>query len=57
MLADTSHNGSESFLELPIYLIVKHVQEDDCLVSYSDVAISHEFDKQLFDKIERLLVI
>ena len=57
MLADTSNNGSESFLELPIYLIVKHVQEDDCLVSYSDVAISHEFDEQLFDKIERLLVI
>jgi len=57
MLADTSNNGSKSFLKLPIYLIVEHVQEDDCLVSYSDVAISHKFDEQLFDKIESFLVI
>jgi len=57
MLADTSNNGSKSFLKLPIYLIVENVQEDDCLVSYSDVAISHKFDEQLFDKIESFLVI
>lgn len=57
MLTDTPYNGSESFLELPIDLIVKHVQKDDCLVSYSDVAISHEFDEQLFDKVERFLVV
>lgn len=57
MLADASYHGSESFLKLPVYLVIKHIQKDDCLVSYSDVAISHEFDQQLFDEIERLLVV
>ena len=45
MLADTSNNWPESFLQLPVNTVVEHVEQHDGLVSDTDVTVALELHK------------
>jgi len=57
VLADGTNGGLEGLLQLPIDLIVDHVEENHSLVAHCDVTVAHELNEQLFYEKERVFVI
>ena len=57
VLADGTNGGLEGLLQLPVDLIVDHVEEDDGLVAHCDVTVAHELNEQLLYEIERFFVV
>jgi len=46
-VGDGTNGGLEGLLQLPVDLIVDHVEEDDSLVAHRDVTVAHELNEQL----------
>ena len=44
MLADGSDNWSESFLKLPIYFIIQHIEKDYWLIPHHNITKSHQLN-------------
>lgn len=57
VLASGPDDWSECLLQLPVDLIIEHVQENYGLISDGNVWIAHKLDKQLFNQIESALVV
>ena len=57
VLADGTNGGLEGLLQLPVDLVVDHVEEDDSLVAHCDVTVAHELNEQLLYEIERFFVV
>ena len=57
VLSNTSNDWSESLLQLPVDSIVKHVEQNDGLISDADVTVSLELDEQLLNPEKTVFVV
>lgn len=57
VLTNTPNNWSEGLLQLPVNSIIEHVEEDDRLISDTDITVSLELDQQFLDPVESVFVI
>lgn len=57
VLADGADNRFVRGGELPVHSIIKHVKEDDYLVSHADLMITQQLNEELLYPIELIFVI
>jgi len=57
VLAYAADNWAKWAGQLPVDLVVEHVEEDNGLVSNRDIGVAEELDKELFDPSEGILVV
>ena len=57
VLSNTSNDWSESLLQLPVDSIVKHVEQNDGLISDADVTVSLELDEQFLNPEKTVFVV
>jgi len=57
MLTNVSNDWSECLLQLPVDSIIKHVEQDNSLISNADIAVTLELDQELLNPVEAILVV
>ena len=57
VLADRADHRLVRGGELPVHSIIKHVEEDDYLISHADLMITEQLNQELLYQIELIFVI
>lgn len=57
VLSNASDYWPEGFMKLPIYSIVEHVEENNCLVSDSDIWVALKLNHELLKPMQAFLII
>ena len=57
MLTNASNNGPKCLLQLPINTIIKHIEQDNSLISDTNITISLKLNKKLFNPVKTIAIV